>query len=230
MVVHWRRVKGPGARHSMFINGLGAMATAVTVAVVLTAKFAEGAWITMLLIPAIMVLMLAVKRHYDRVAQAVACDTPLKLTAFSPPLVVVPIDHWSMISQKAMKFALNISPEVTAVHVDCGEGPDELCAVWDKYVGEPAREVGLPEPKLVTVPSPYRQIVGPILDYVLDLQNKNPDRQIAVLLPELVERRWYQYFLHNQRPAMFKAWLYLRGNQNTVVINVPWYFNPRRTP
>jgi amino acid transporter len=227
MVAHWRRVKGPGALHSMLINGLGALATAVTVAVVLTAKFAEGAWVTMLLIPGIMVLMLAVKRHYDRVAQAVACNAPLKLTAFSPPLVVVPIDRWSMISQKAMKFALNISPEVTAVHVDCGEGPDELCAVWDKYVGEPAREVGLPEPKLVTVPSPYRQIVGPFLDYVLDLQNKNPDRQIAVLLPELVERRWYQYFLHNQRPAMFKAWLYLRGNQNTVVINVPWYFNPR---
>ena len=225
MVAHWMRVKGPGSSRSMLVNGLGAVVTAVTVAVVLTAKFVEGAWVTMLLIPAIMVLMLAVKRHYDHVAEALACPSPLKLTAFSPPLVVVPIDHWSMISQKAMHFALNISPEVIAVHVDCGEGPDDLCGLWDKYVGEPAREVGLPEPKLVTLKSQYRQIVGPILDYVLDLEKKYPDRQIAVLLPELVERRWYQYFLHNQRPAMFKAWLYLRGNQNTVVINVPWYLD-----
>ena len=226
MVAHWIRVKGPGALHSMLLNGLGATATAVTVVVVLMAKFTEGAWVTMLLIPAMVVLMLSVKRHYDRVAAATACPQPLKLTAFSPPLVVVPIDHWSMISQKAMLFALNISPEVTAVHVDCGESPDDLCGVWDKYVGEPAREVGLPEPKLVTLHSPYRLIVGPVLDYVLDLQKKNPERQIAVLLPELVEKRWYYYFLHNQRPAIFKAWLYVRGNQKTVVINVPWYINP----
>jgi len=68
--------------------------------------------------------------------------------------------------------------------------------------------------------------VLPVLDFVLDLQKKVPERQIAVVLPELVERRWYQYFLHNQRPAMLKALLYVRGNQKTVVINVPWYFNP----
>ena len=225
MVSHWMRVKGPGALQSMLINGLGALATAVTVVVVLTAKFAQGAWVTIMLIPAMVVLMLAVKRHYNRVATATASPSPLELTAFSPPLVVVPIDHWSLISKKAMQFALNISPDVTALHVDCGEEPDNLCVVWDKFVGEPAREVGLCEPKLVTLRSQYRFIVAPVVDYVLELQKKNPERQIAVLLPELVERHWYQYFLHNQRPAMLKAWLYVRGNQNTVVINVPWYFN-----
>jgi len=139
---------------------------------------------------------------------------------------VVPIDHWNLISKKAMQFALNVSPDVTALHVDCGETPDDLCGLWDKYVGEPAREVGLCEPKLVTLHSPYRFIVLPVLDFILDLQKKVPERQIAVVLPELVERRWYQYFLHNQRPAMLKALLYVRGNQKTVVINVPWYFNP----
>ncbi len=226
MVAHWMRVRGPGAIHSMLLNGLGALATAVTVVVVLTAKFIEGAWVTMLLIPAMVALMLAVKRHYNRVDAATASPSPLELTAFSPPLVVVPIDRWSLISKKAMQFALNISPDVTAVHVDCGEDPDDLCGLWDKYVGEPAREVGLCEPKLVTLHSPYRFIVAPVLDYVLDLQKKNPQRQIAVVVPELVEKRWYQYFLHNQRSAMLKAWLYVRGNQNTVVINVPWYFNP----
>ena len=226
MVGHWMRVKGPGALHSMLLNGLGALATAATVVVVLTAKFVEGAWVTMLLIPAIVALMLAVKRHYDRVATATASPGPLDLTAFSPPLVVVPIDHWNLISKKAMQFALNVSPDVTALHVDCGETPDDLCGLWDKYVGEPAREVGLCEPKLVTLHSPYRFIVLPVLDFILDLQKKVPERQIAVVLPELVERRWYQYFLHNQRPAMLKALLYVRGNQKTVVINVPWYFNP----
>jgi hypothetical protein len=147
------------------------------------------------------------------------------LKTFSPPLVVVPIDRWNLIAKKALLFALNISPDVTAVHIDCGEGPEDLCGLWDKYVGEPAREVGLPTPKLVNLPSPYRFIIWPILDFVLELQRKNPERQIAVVLPELVERRWLYYFLHNQRPAILKAWLYVRGNQKTVVINVPWYFN-----
>ena len=225
MVFHWKRVGGAGAFRSMLVNGLGALATAVTVIVVLVAKFAEGAWVTMLLIPGMLVLMTAVKRHYNRVAQATASPSPLELKKFSPPLVVVPIDRWSLIAKKALLFALNISPDVTAVHIDCGEMPEDLCALWDKYVGEPTREVGLPTPKLVNLPSPYRFIIWPILDFVLDLQDKNPERQIAVLLPELVERRWYYYFLHNQRPAILKGWLYVRGNQKTVVINVPWYFN-----
>ena len=224
MVAHWMRVRGSGWLHSMFLNGLGALATAATVIVVLMAKFTEGAWVTMLLIPAIVALMMSVKRHYRRVAAATASPTPIELTAFSPPLVVVPLDHWSLVAKKAIKFALNISPDVTALHIDCGEEPDALCGVWDKYVGAPAREVGLPEPKLVTLRSPFRFVVAPVVDFVLELQKKNPERQIAVLLPELIERRWYQYFLHNQRPAMLKASLYVKGNQNTVVINVPWYF------
>jgi amino acid transporter len=225
MVFHWKRVGGPGALRSMLVNGLGAVATAVTVMVVLVAKFVEGAWVTMLLIPGLLVLMIAVKRHYSRVTDAIASPTPLELKTFSPPLVVVPIDRWNLIAKKALLFALNISPDVTAVHIDCGEGPEDLCGLWDKYVGEPAREVGLPTPKLVNLPSPYRFIIWPILDFVLELQRKNPERQIAVVLPELVERRWLYYFLHNQRPAILKAWLYVRGNQKTVVINVPWYFN-----
>ena len=225
MVFHWKRVGGPGSVRSMLVNGLGAIATAVTVVVVLVAKFVEGAWVTMLLIPAMLALMIAVRRHYGRVAEATASPSPLELTSFSPPLVVVPIDHWSLVAKKALLFALNISPDVTAVHIDCGETPEDLCNLWDKYVGEPTREVGMPTPSLVNLPSPYRFIIWPILNFVLDLQNKNPERQIAVVLPELVERRWYYYFLHNQRPAMLKAWLYVRGNQKTVVINVPWYFS-----
>jgi amino acid transporter len=224
MVFHWKRVRGPGFFHSMLVNGLGGFATAVTVIVVLVAKFVVGAWVTMLLIPGLLLLMLGVKRHYDRVATAIASPSPLELTALSPPLVVVPMNHWSAISKKALQFALSISSEVTALHINCGEGPGELCDVWDKYVDEPAKQKGIPAPKLVTLASPYRLIITPILNHVLDLQRKNPDRQIAVILPELVEKHWYHYLLHNQRPAMLKALLYVRGNQKIVVINVPWYF------
>jgi amino acid transporter len=224
MVFHWKRVGGAGALHSILVNGLGATATAVTIVVVLVAKFAEGAWVTALLIPAMLAVMLAVKRHYARVAEATASPSPLLLTRFSPPLALVPMDHWNRVSKEALLFALNISPDVTVVHINCGEEPEDLCQVWAKYVEDPALQVGLPPPKLVILPSPYRFIIGPIVDFALDLQRKNPERRLAVILPELVEKRWYYSFLHNQRPAILKAWLYLRGNEKTVVVNVPWYF------
>ena len=78
-------------------------------------------------------------------------------------------------------------------------------------------------PKLTVIESPYRHVFRPILDFVLDLEQKYPDRYIAVLIPELIERHWYHYFLHNQRAAVLKALLLVKGNQRINVINVPWY-------
>jgi hypothetical protein len=117
-----------------------------------------------------------------------------------------------------------MSPEVIGLHVDCEE-TEALKLEWEKYVERPAMEVGLPSPKLAIIDSPYRFIVYPIVDYVLGLQQKDPDRQVAVLIPELVERHWYYYFLHNQRAALLKTQLYLKGNQRIAVINMPWYLN-----
>jgi amino acid transporter len=84
MVFHWKRVRGPTPRY-MFINGLGGFVTGITVVVVLVAKFVDGAWITMLLIPALLWLMYAVHRHYQRVSVEVADSTPLDLAHFRPP-------------------------------------------------------------------------------------------------------------------------------------------------
>jgi len=135
MVAHWKRQGGRRSRSSMFVNALGATATATTVVVVSVAKFAEGAWLTTLLI------------------------------------------------------------------------------------------AGVTAPKLVVLNSPYRFVINPILDYILEIEEKNPDREIAVLVPELVVQRWYHYFLHNQRAALLKALLLLKGNQRIIVIDVPWYLS-----
>ena len=77
----------------------------------------------------------------------------------------------------------------------------------------------------MTLASPYRLIITPILDYVLEVEAQNPGRQIAVIVPELVERHWYHYPLHNQRAELLKALLLLKGSRNIVLINVPWYIN-----
>jgi amino acid transporter len=225
MVMHWKRVRGPGSLKSMFINGLGAVATGLTAAVVLIAKFSEGAWITLLLIPGLMLLMRLVKRHYESVAAEINTSVPLNVRDLTPPLVVITIDRWNRIAERGLRFAIAISPDVMALHVDSEEDSDNLASRWGELVEEPARQAGLAVPRLVTVKSPYRTIIRPILDYALELEKANPGRQIAVLTPELVERRWYSNLLHNHRSTVLKALLLFEGNRHVTVINIPWYLN-----
>jgi hypothetical protein len=87
----------------------------------------------------------------------------------------------------------------------------------------PIRDHGCAEPELVNVTSTYRTILGPLMDYILKLEDENPGRKIAVLLPELVVRHWWENLLHNQRVQLLKLLLLLKGNQRIVVVNIPWY-------
>ncbi len=223
MVFHWRRIGGRRAHRSMLVNGVGALATAITVVVVLVAKFVEGAWITFLLVPGLLAIMIAVRRHYHTVSMAVMSQSPLELGSFEPPLVVVPMDHWSNIAKRAITFALTISPEVTVLHIESGEHTSYLKQEWVTFVDQPVQQLGMCPPKLVLLPSPFRFVINPLVDYVLDLAQHNPKRQIAVVIPEIVERRWYYHLLHNQRGTALKSMLYFKGNGRIIVVNVPWY-------
>jgi len=223
MVAHWKRIGGRGSRHSMFVNGLGAVATATTVGVVTIAKFAEGAWVTVLLIPSIMLVMMAIRKHYRLVAAEIANPAPMDLTDLRAPLVVVPLLAWNRVAQKGLRFALTLSSEVQALHIDCDKDAGSFAQTWNRYVEEPAKRAGRVAPRLMVLPSPYRFVLTPILDYILELERSNPDRQIVVLIPELVERHWYHYFLHNQRAELLKALLLAKGSQQLILVNVPWH-------
>ena len=225
MVGHWRRVGGKGATRSMLINGLGAFATGITVIVVLVAKFVEGAWITVLLIPGLLLAMGLVRRHYHAVFLEVRSMTPLELTDTIPPLVILPVQGWNRIVKKALRFAFKISPNIRAIHVDCGQGSEIFRDEWCRFVEQAAMVAGLAAPELVVLPSPFRLVLAPIVDYVLEAERANPGQQIAVLVPELVERHWYHHLFHNKRASVLKALLLLRGNQRIIVINVPWYLD-----
>ena len=223
MVLHWRR-QGPGHWRSMLINGLGALATAVTTVVVLAAKFLEGAWVTVLLIPLMLLAMARVRRHYDSVAGETACEDPADFKQLQVPLVITPISGWNRISQNALRFAYEISNEIRAIYISADEETSSaFCRDWTRLVEVPAKAAGLPPPEIVMLESPYRWVLRPILDYVLEVEKQNPGRQIVVVLPEMVERHWYHYFLHNQRAEILKTWLLVRGSQRIVLVNVPWY-------
>jgi amino acid transporter len=225
MVQHWRRVGGDGARRSIIINGTGAICTGITLVIVLVSKFTEGAWITVLIVPATMILFYSVHRHYRLVAKQIASDEPMDAAHLDPPIVVLPIRGWSTITRKALRFGLRISHEVYALHIKEDEDVNNPVETeWHRFVEEPAKAEGLPVPQLVVVPSPYRRIYEPFMGYIRKLSRENPGRHIAVIVPELVEGRWYHFFLHNQTASLFKAYLLFSGYHRVVVINVPWYF------
>jgi amino acid transporter len=226
MVAHWRRVGGAHARKSMLINAAGAICTAAALVIVLVSKFADGAWVMLLLIPALLILFASVHVHYRWVAHDLATSAPLDAAALEPPVVLVPIRGWSGVTRKALRFALKISPEIYALHVaDDEPAMEALEDSWDKYVRNPASAAGVSPPKLLVVYSPYRKLYAPLMQTLADLQKKHPCRDIAVIVPELVPTRWYHYLLHNQTAVIIKAYLLFSGLRRVVVINVPWYLS-----
>ena len=229
MVVHWRRERGPGWVRSAFVNGLGALVTGVTVIVVLVAKFAQGAWITLLFIPLTIVLFTIVRRHYHSVKLLTNCRVPVNPDSLSqPPIAVVPIDRWSNITRQGIEFAARLSSEVLALHVEPTENSELLNEDWQRYVEQPFRASGREAPKLEILPSPYRFIIIPIIQFILDLSKQHPDRNIVVVIPELVEDRWYEYFLHNQRGRLLQWLLLVQGNERIFTVSAPWHVGERK--
>jgi hypothetical protein len=129
-------------------------------------------------------------------------------------------------SRKALRFALKLSPNVYGVQVSVPEETANIQVQWEKYVAAPAQAAGIvPPPQLVILESPYRRVFGPLIDYILKVKDENPDRQIAVVISELVEARWYHYFLHKQRAESLRMLLLLRGDERIVIISIPWYLH-----
>ncbi len=221
MVMHWKRQGNAPGR--MFVNGIGAVATGITTVVVLLAKFADGAWITVLLVLVMIVFMRSVNRHYVRVNREIDLDRPIVPAEVREPIVVVPIDRWSRISEKALSFALSMSSDIRCVHVQTVEGPDPFCDAWDKDIVAPLKTAGRCIPKLIRLQSPYRYIVTPIVDYALAVERESETCKVCVLIPELVVQRWWEGILHNRRSDLLKVMLLMRGNRRIVVINIPWY-------
>ncbi|HEY6847647.1 MAG TPA: APC family permease [Terracidiphilus sp.] len=225
MVMHWKR-KGK-ARVRMFVNGLGAVATGITTLVVLVAKFVEGAWVTVLLILLMILIMRAVHRHYARVHRETELDRPIKAAEVTEPIVIVPIDRWSRITEKAVSFALSMSHDIRCIHVQVADEPDAICKVWESDIAAPLRNAGKCVPRLDVLHSPFRYILTPMVDYVLRVEQESKFHKVCVLVPELVVDHWWENLLHNRRADLLKVMLLVRGNQRIIVINIPWYLEEK---
>ncbi len=235
MVMHWRSLGRPPATEcdrpadrgsrgaALAINAIGAVATGLVLLIVLATKFVDGAWVVLLLIPALFFVFVRVQAHYAFVREQTDCAVPLAVTDLQPPVVAVVMRRWSTITRNALRFALSMSDDIVAVHVntDAEEGR-HLAAKWGRFVEAPLREGGHAVPRLLLVESPYRLFLDPLFDTLTRLADENPGRSVAVVVPELVGGRWSDYLLHNQRSTALKGALLLHGDQRLVLVNVPW--------
>jgi len=220
MVVHWWRERGKGWWLKSIVNGVGALATTITVVVVVVSKFIEGAWITVLVIPIIVAVFLRVRTHYREVASQLSMDgLPPSLKPVPIPRVVVPISGVHRGIVDAINFARSISDNVTAVYVELepgvGESVRQKLAEW------------WPDVNLTVVPSPYRSVIGPLLEFLDETDRLHNDGQLAALvLPEFIPAKWWQSLLHNQTAWLIRAALLYRRRFSgfpRVIIDIPYH-------
>ena len=221
MVRYWQRRREGGWQFKAFTNGLGALVTAATLIIISVSKFIEGAWISLLVIPLMVVLFYRIHDHYRSVAKQLSLrGLPPSLRPTPRPRVVIPVSgvHRGMLD--AINFARAISDDVTAVYIDINPDRDEeaMRRQWEAW---------LPDVPLVTISSPYRSIVEPLLEFLNQTDLDHHDGQQAVLvLPELIPASPWQEILHNQSADMIKeALLYKRrfGGFQRVIIDVPYH-------
>ncbi len=213
MVRHWAHERGPRWGLRALLNGTGAIATGVVAVIIATTKFAHGAWIVIVLIPSMILLFVAIRRHYEEVALQLSVEgaEPKPPPAMHTVLVLVGDVHRGMLP--ALEYAHALSPNARAVYVEFD--PDftrRLEDRWGKWGS------GMP---LVVLRSPYRSVAGPLLDYLDHLQRQAPDQLITIILPEFVPARWWQHLLHNQTALLIKGALLFR--KGVIVTNAPYH-------
>lgn len=229
MVGHWRRINEPGRGPKLAINAVGALATSAALLIVLVTKFTHGAWITALVIPGFVLFFRRMKQYHETLTDITHAEGPIDLSNLSAPIVVIPLRRLDQVGQKALRFALTISPDVFVVQILAEElDTEDLAARWRRDVEDPVGETRIAKPpQLVVVRSPYRQFFEHFLKWLHQLTAAQPDRQVIVLIPELVQRRWY-HFIVNHRALRLKAQLLLKGGPHVSVMSTPWY--PDLTP
>jgi len=240
MAAHWWRARrdekaGRGVLASLAVNSVGAIATGAALTIILAAKFIEGAWVTVILIPLVFLLLSTIKRYYDRLALRLRAGR-INFSEREPPVVLIPIERWDRLVDKALKFALQLTPDVIAVHLLALEGEDvddrsaELRRRWAEAVETPLRRLGQPVPRLVQLQSPYRQLAEPLIELIRRTEADNPHRSIALLVPMLVMRHWWERLLHPNRLPVLQRAVLKACDRRVGLIVVPWHLEPETDP
>jgi len=206
----------PGWQVRMVINGFGAVCTAMVVGVFVVTKFTQGAWIVSVLIPALVVMFSSIHRHYRHVAAHLSLEKHGVPPPVSRHRVILPIGGVHRGTLAALRYARSLSQDVTAVYVSIdAEEAEKVRVKWEIW-GEGVR--------LVILDSPYRQMLGPLLDYIERMDAaRQPNEVITVVVPQFIPRSWLANLLHTQTAWMLRVALTLRPG--LVIVDVPYHID-----
>jgi hypothetical protein len=213
MVRHQRRHAEPGWRLRATINAIGATATFVVLCIVVISKFVIGAWVPVVLIPSIAFALTRVKRHYDRVNDALAVPEGYRPRRHTHTVVVL-VGRLHRPALAALAYAKSLAPD-RLVALSVAAEPEEAEAIQEQW-----ERFGIDVP-LRVLSSPYRELTAPVLAELDDLDAQYDNDVITVILPEFVLKRWWEQLLHNQSALLLKGRLLFR--KNTVVVSVPYH-------
>jgi amino acid transporter len=221
MVVRWWRRREPGWQRSIVFNAIGAVATLLVLLVVATTKFFDGAWMVVVLLPAVVLLFRGIHKHYTQAAVELAAETPIDPDEISHQ-VIVPIASLNQVALQTLAYARSIARSpgdvVSAVHVtDDPDAAETLRLQWEEW------QCGV---ELTIIESPYRSLVSPLLAYIDAMHAQHPDKTLTVILPEMVPAHWWEQVLHNQTALRLKAALLFRPG--VVVADVPYHLRRKR--
>ena len=213
MVRRWLLKKGLHWQHKLIVNGIGAVTTGIATTIIAVTKFMQGAWIVFLLVAALIVMFRAIRSHYKAVAEQVQLSRDARPPRPRRNLVLIPIGAVNKAVVRAVDYARSRGGEVRAVLIDVDKEETALVEIkWAQW------GCGVP---LIVLPSPYRSILGALLDYVEENLEKDPDCWITVVLPEILPARWWQNILHNQRALLLKGALLFKDR--VVLTDVPFH-------
>ena len=224
MVLHWWRLRREhsGWLRSMIINGLGAVTTLIVALVIATTKFLEGAWIVVVLIPLLVLMFMAISRHYQRVEREKVSDIPIHPQDIHHR-VIVPIAGLDRAAIQSLAYARSITKHVIAVHVAIDlDDENKVREAWERWQKHLEEEE---ETQLIIIESPYRSLSRPLLAYIDTIHELFPADTVTVILPEFVVAHWWEQILHNQTALRLKASLLFRPG--IVVTSVPQHLRSR---
>ena len=216
MVRHHQKQREENWRRHAIMNGVGSVATLIVLVIVATTKFTSGAWVPLVLIPLIILLFKAIRRHYLRVDRALKANLTSEMTRPRRNTVVVLVGNVNGGVLQALSYAKSLNPNyLVAVRlVDSDEEAAEVNKVW--------LDAGFDIP-LETVYSPYRELRRPLLEFLDRLDEKYENDNVTVIIPEFVVSHWWENILHNQSALRIKRWLLLRPG--TMVTSVPYHID-----
>ena len=213
MVRRWLVKKGLHWRKKLIVNGVGAVTTGIATVIIAATKFMQGAWIVFLLVAALIMIFRGIRRHYKAVAEQVMLTRDARPPRPRRNLIIIPIGAVNKAVVRAVDYARSRGGEVRAVLIDVDKEETAVVEIkWAQW------GCGVP---LIVLPSPYRSILGALLDYVEENLDKDPDCWITVVLPEILPARWWQNILHNQRALLLKGALLFKDR--VVLTDVPFH-------